>query len=186
MEWILTDTIADATPRPVYQTVNSLNQIITGIEMIARYRINTSLEFEGNATFTSMKNSDKNYGDGTSHGINNIGEGRYGGQYTPPFILNFIAKYDWKILSINIHYQYTGAHQWQWPSWDSTTGLDRLQLKPVNDYGTLNARINAQLFKGFTLSVEGINLADNLHTEWRGDKSYFGRMIWGRITYRLN
>jgi len=105
--------------------------------VIARYRINSALEFEGNATFTSIENSDANYGDGTSHGVNNIGEGRYGAQYTPPFVLNFITKYDWKILSFNLHYQYTGAHLWQWPSWDSSTGLDRLQLKPVNDYGSL-------------------------------------------------
>ncbi len=40
--------------------------------------------------------------------------------------------------------------------------------------------------KGLTLSLEGINLADNLHTEWRGDKSYFGRMMWARVTYKLN
>ena len=46
--------------------------------------------------------------------------------------------------------------------------------------------LNAKVMKGLTLSVEGINLADNLHTEWRGDKSYFGRMVWARITYKLN
>ena len=86
--------------------------------------------------------------------------------------------FDWPRLRGFVHYQHVGSHNWTWPSWSASTGTDRPTQKPVPSYGLLNASLGFPLTRSIVVTVAGQNLLDDLHTEWRGDTSYFGRQMW--------
>jgi outer membrane receptor for ferrienterochelin and colicin len=186
IEWSLVGVDQQPAPRPRYRSENSLEQLIGGLELAVRYDFSRHFNIENNLSFTSVSNdsSKPEYQGTLLRGPNHLGEGRYGATYVPPYIYNAIAHFTWRKSQINLYYQYTAAHTWQWPKWSAATGQDVLEVKPVPGYDTLNAYVSIDAFKYLTLAFEGYNLLDNRHTEWRGDESYFGRELWGKIILR--
>ena len=154
------------------------------MEVVLKYQLNKNWSVENNVAVNIISNqsSRPEYRGSSGRGPNNIGEGRYGSSYVPPYIYNALLNFGWK--RANLHYQYSAAHTWQWPGWSATTRKDAFTLKPVPRYDLLNAHFGVDVIKHAGVALEGYNLLDNRHTEWRGDESYFGRIIWARLDVR--
>lgn len=182
IEWTLVGTSASPS-RPQYQSRNTLEQTIGGVEVDATYQANRYLGIQNNVAFTSVFNESSNASTvgATLRGANGVGQGRYGAGFLPPWVYNAIVNADWRRLHTKVHYQYTAAHTWQWPGWTAAGG-DAMTLKPVPGYSTVGAHVGVDVMKHVSLAFEGVNLFDTLHTEWRGDESYFGRQYWGKLT----
>ncbi len=179
IEWRLVGVDLVPTARPRYQSENNLSQKVGGVEATVHYRFGKYWSVENNfsATTISNRSSRREYQGREGRGVNGVGQGRYGAEYVPAFIDGALLQFDRGRAHANFQYQYSAAHTWQWPSWSPATGLDQLQLKPVPGYGILNAYFGIDLTKNLGLAIESYNLADNHHTEWRGDESYFGREV---------
>jgi iron complex outermembrane receptor protein len=181
IEWNLTGTRDDgggANLRPVYRSENSLDQTISGVELEMKFQATAQWAIGADYSYTHVENSssDPQYQD-----PNGLGEGRYGDQYVPESIVSGYVAYTGDLLSGKVIYQHTDAHVWQWPSWKAAG--DSLSAKQVPSYGLWNATLAVHPRENLTLSLHGQNLLDKLHTEWRGDKSFFGRTLWARIAY---
>lgn len=188
IEWILLGVDTVPSPRPRYQSENSLNQTIGGFEATVQYKYRKHWRLENNFAFTGVSNrsSKLEYRGADGQGANGVGQGRYGAEYVPPYIENAVVNFDQGKAHARLQYQYSAAHTWQWPSWNPATGVDQLQLKPVPGYGTWDAYAAIDLSNNFGLAFQAYNLLDNRHTEWRGDESYFGRAIWGTINITID
>ncbi len=185
IEWSLVGSDATSTPRPHYRSENTLSQRVRGLELEVRLEPRRQWSFTNNLTLTAVSNTSSNaaYIGEDGSGPAGIGQGRFGEQYVPPVIYNAVLAATEGRFRGNLHYQYTGAHTWQWPAWNATTGRDGFDRKPVPGYGLLNAAAHWKLTSGVTVGVEAYNLLDNRHTEWRGDESYFGRAVSFRMEF---
>ncbi|HEX5758822.1 MAG TPA: TonB-dependent receptor [Thermoanaerobaculia bacterium] len=170
VEWTLDGVERVPVARPRYRSENTLEQEILGVETGFKTTVAGRVTFEGNVTLAEVSNTTRR---GTAAQAS-----RYGEDYVPPYITNAIVGFDWPRVRGFVHYQHVGSHTWIWPSWNASSGLDRPTEKPVPDYGLLAAQIAFPITRNITAAVAGQNLLDDLHTEWRGDTSYFGRQVW--------
>jgi len=186
IEWTLVGVDSLPSLRPRYRSENSLEQEIGGMEVVLKYQLNRHWNVENNVAVNIISNRSlrPEYRGASGRGPNNVGEGRYGASYVPPYIYNAILNFRGKRVHANLHYQHSAAHTWQWPSWSATTGKDSFTLKPVPRYDILNAYVGVNFTEHLGAAIEGYNLLDDRHTEWRGDESYFGRIIWAKINAR--
>ncbi|MGH9362628.1 MAG: TonB-dependent receptor plug domain-containing protein [Thermoanaerobaculia bacterium] len=171
VEWTLDGVERVPVARPRYRSENALEQEILGLETGFKTTFAGRLTFEGNVSLAEVSNTSER---GAAAGA----ASRYGEDYVPPYVANALLGFDWPRVRGFVHYQHVGAHTWLWPSWSPATGRDRPTEKPVPDYGLLNAHLAFPITRNLTAAVAGRNLLNDLHTEWRGDTSYFGRQVW--------
>jgi iron complex outermembrane receptor protein len=169
VEWVLDGVDRTPVARPRYRSENVLEQEILGLEAGFKASLSAHLSLEANVALAEVENTSERGAAAPS---------RYGEDYVPPYVANALVGLDWPRLRGFVHYQHVGSHNWTWPSWSASTGLDRPTEKPVPSYGLLNASLGFPLTRSIVVSVAGQNLLDDLHTEWRGDTSYFGRQMW--------
>jgi outer membrane receptor for ferrienterochelin and colicin len=187
IEWTLLGRETVPVARPRYQSQNTLEQTVRGAELDLRFKLDRRWTLSVNlaATDVSNESSRPEYGGSGGDGPQGVGEGRYGASYVPPIVVNAILDFERHPLRGYLNYQYTDAHTWQWPTWNASTGRDSLDLKPVPSYSIVNFHLGLSLGSHLELAVEGYNVFNELHTEWRGDESYFGRTLWAGITGRF-
>jgi len=188
IEWTLVGVDRSPEPRPRYRSENSLRQSVGGVEGVAKYRFRKYWSLENHFSFTTISNRSfrPEYRGTSGAGVNGVGQGRYGAEYTPPVLYQPIVSFERNRFQTSAQYQYAAAHTWQWPSWSASTGRESFLLKPVPGYGILNWYAGVDLGQGFRLALEAYNLLDNRHTEWRGDESYFGRALRVRLQLTMD
>lgn len=184
IEWDLIGNVVDdnnGNLRPIYQSKNNLDQTIKGAEVEVKWSIADHWTSGLSYAYTDIKNTST---DADYQNFNGLGEGRFGEQYVPGQILKADLTFSLHRFKARMFVQRVSDHKWQWPSWKSDTGLDKLSEKPVPAYTTVDFHIAYQATDSINLSFQGRNVFNNKHTEWRGDKSYFGRQMWARAEYR--
>ncbi len=172
VEWVLDGVERVPVARPRYRSANVLEQEIRGLETGFKASLGAHLSLEANVALAEVANTSERGAAAPS---------RYGEDYVPPYVANALVGLDWPRLRGFVHYQQVGSHTWLWPSWNPASGRDRVTEKPVPSYGLLNAALTVPVTRWLSLSVSGQNLLDDLHTEWRGDSSYFGRQVWAGL-----
>jgi len=188
IEWQLVGVNTGPT-RPIYQSVNSLDQKIYGVEFETDYRFTSNLSSGFNITATQVKNETslpeyrENAAGRIAGQVNTFGEGRYGDDYFPSYTYKVFANYRWSRVNSRLEFHHVDHHNWAWPGF--TNPNNTFSSKPVEAYQLLNASVTFNAFENASVTLEGLNLLDSRHTEWRGDESFFGRVVWLRLNASL-
>lgn len=187
IEWQLIGVDTAGGRRPRYQSTNTLQQRTRGVELELKYELTRSASIESNLAITEVSNRSTNpaYQGRDGKGVLEVGQGRYGSEYVPPYVFNTIVTFTPPRMQVRLHYQMVGGHAWQWPAWNSATGLDAFGLKPVPAYELLNAHVLFGVRPGFDVGLQADNLLNERHTEWRGDESFFGRSLSAKVRVYL-
>lgn len=192
MEWDLegtstfTNDAGNTQVIPQYKTENNLESSYYGGNILARFTPSDRTNWVNSVSFNTLDNSssDPDYTD------DGFGEGRYGDEYVPPIIFNSTVNYDYSNFTGQLAFEYVAEHDWYWPGYDDPavlggSGTESRSRKPVPGYSTVNGSIGYEVNDRYRVSVEGYNLLDNAHTEWRGDKGHTGRMVWGTVSAKF-